>query len=283
MYVRALRIGFGAFLSHVLAYLHVELYRNLLGRITRIVITRLVFKFSMDGVSAKRRFRLRNDHGLNHHISRVNTQLLGGIKRKAGQLPCRILDFCNYEVRWRREAQGGGNQLRRCRLVGIDVISALDVKGELQGSVLPLFDHNSVQRFEVNVTAALCRGASLLSKKRPAQQADKNCGCGDRSEGRCFAGRYSVHHCCFTLVDCAPHRAEAVWEASAGPSDFLILPSITSMLLNPSSCSTIFPDRSTKNNVGIPSMPASDCMPSGRPPVSRRSMLPAARRSRGTL
>src|SRR5215472_6565114 len=96
-------------LPGTLAYLQVKLNWQFLGWVTGIVVTSLIFEFSMDGVGAGGSGSLRNDHRLHDHITRVNAQLLCGIKRETGQLSRGILHFSDNQIRRRGESQRSRN------------------------------------------------------------------------------------------------------------------------------------------------------------------------------
>lgn len=162
MYIRALGIGLGVRLGDIFADFDIKLHRQLLGRITGVIVAGLVLELSMYGVSAKRRMRLGKDYSFHNYIPGVDAQLFRRIKGKAGQYSGGILDFGDHQVRRRSEAQAGGNHFRLCRLVRVDVIASLYVKRKLHRKVLALLHLDRIQRREINVAAAQGRGRILL-------------------------------------------------------------------------------------------------------------------------
>ena len=164
MNVRALRAAPAALLPGSLLYLDIKLDWKLLGGITSIVVTRLVFEFPVHGIGAQRRVGLSDQRCFHNHVAGINAQLLRGIKGKADELPGRVLNFCDHQIgRW-HEAEAGGDQLRRGWLAGVDVISASDMKSERERSGLSLLYRNQVHRTKLDVGSPQTGGTRFLGK-----------------------------------------------------------------------------------------------------------------------
>src|SRR5215472_2665819 len=112
---------------------YVERDRHFLGRIAGTVITGLIFQIRVDRVVPSGCLGLGQDHGPHNELAGVHAELVIWIKGEAHQLTRGILNLGDHQIFGRRKQELRADQLRRDRLMRVNVETGLDVDGEMDG------------------------------------------------------------------------------------------------------------------------------------------------------
>ena len=143
------------------------------GRIAGIVVASLVTEIAVDGVCTRSGMR-RCDHAArNHDVAGINTQFLCWIKGKALQLPSRILHSSHHQIIGQRKMHHAGDQLRRERLVGIDVEAGFYAEKQPQGSRMRWIDRYGIEWLKSDFFGWRSRSKRLLGRRGDAQSRCK--------------------------------------------------------------------------------------------------------------